>query len=362
MRFLYPRIFVALCFIICSAVLAVSQAIIEPLQALHVAEKCLSRPASNWKLTSDEDTPIYEIIVSSPGEEYLVQVNGVHGRLMKIVKRSEDAEEVIYDWPGIFVVAHRGGADLGPPENTLPAFEKAIEIGAHLIEIDIRQTLDGHLIIMHDSTVNRTTNGQGNVRELTLEEIEKLDAGSWKGPQYRGTKVPTLKQALTLMKGRIRPDLDFKQGDVQKLADLVKELDMADQCSYCSSWDSCRQMVELLPQIKIRPTINSTEQIAELMYRLRPPLINMDWHAVTENNIRRIHLLGGKAFVNCLGAADQIPYIKLSAQAGADFIQTDRPDQTIALLKERHFYTAPKDLKPYHFIPLKHPQLGYPLD
>ncbi|MBD3267768.1 hypothetical protein GF373_13950 [bacterium] len=362
MRIVNQFLFFVFCFVACTVGPWGRTPIIKPMEALHIAEQCLARPASQWKLTTLNGIPAYEIAVLTDGEDYSVWVHGGHGRLMKIVKHTEVTEKTVYEWPGVFVVAHRGGADLGPPENTLPAFEKAIEIGAHLIEIDIRQTKDGHLVILHDSTVNRTTDGQGRVRDLTLKEIQQLDAGSWKGEQYKGTKVPTLQEALLFMKGRIRPDLDFKQGDVQKLVNKVEGLGMAGQCTYCSSWDSCRQMVELLPQISIRPTISYTEQIGELMHDLHPPLINMDWHAVTETNIRRTHLLGGRAFVNCLASADQLAYIELSAESGADYIQTDQPDRAIALLKEKNLYTAPKDLQPRHFFPLRHSRLGYPLD
>ncbi len=76
---------------------------------------------------------------------------------------------------------------LGPPENTLPAIEKAIEIGADLIEIDIRQTSDGHLVLMHDQTVNRTTHGRGRVSDLTLDQILALEIKHDGVPRARST-------------------------------------------------------------------------------------------------------------------------------------------------------------------------------
>src|SRR2546423_13072452 len=90
----------------------------------------------------------------------------------------------------IIVIAHRG-ANKFAPENTLAAFRKAIELGCDYVELDVRRTRDGALILMHDRTVDRTTNGTGQVSELTLSQIRSLDAGSKAGAQWKGERVPT---------------------------------------------------------------------------------------------------------------------------------------------------------------------------
>jgi glycerophosphoryl diester phosphodiesterase len=92
------------------------------------------------------------------------------------------------DWD-VVVVAHRGMVS-GFPENTLAAFHQAMELGFTAIEIDLRATADGHIVVMHDDTVDRTTSGHGKVSELTLADIRSLDAGSHAGPQFAGHKVP----------------------------------------------------------------------------------------------------------------------------------------------------------------------------
>lgn len=91
--------------------------------------------------------------------------------------------------------AHRGDSKTAP-ENTLPAIESAVRKGAHQIEFDVKFTSDRHLILMHDATVNRTTNGQGRVADLTFSQIRALDAGSWFSPQFAGLRVPTFGEAL----------------------------------------------------------------------------------------------------------------------------------------------------------------------
>src|SRR5579863_6165855 len=90
----------------------------------------------------------------------------------------------------IAVIGHRGGRALAP-ENTLAAFRNAIKLGADYVEVDVRATRDGKLVIMHDSTVDRTTDGKGAVRDLDFATIRALDAGSKFSAQYAGEKVPT---------------------------------------------------------------------------------------------------------------------------------------------------------------------------
>lgn len=96
------------------------------------------------------------------------------------------------------IVAHRGSSG-NRPENTLPAFAEAVRVDADVIELDIHLSKDGHLIVMHDEDVDRTTNGKGLIREKTLADIKKLNAGSWFDPQYQNTKVPTLQEVLNLL-------------------------------------------------------------------------------------------------------------------------------------------------------------------
>ncbi|MFC4076866.1 glycerophosphodiester phosphodiesterase [Salinithrix halophila] len=96
---------------------------------------------------------------------------------------------------GFINVAHRGASGYAP-ENTLAAFDKAVKMRADYFELDVQRTKDGHLVLMHDNTVDRTTNGSGEVKDLTLKEIRQLDAGSWFSSQYAGEKVPTLEEVL----------------------------------------------------------------------------------------------------------------------------------------------------------------------
>jgi glycerophosphoryl diester phosphodiesterase len=100
----------------------------------------------------------------------------------------------------VVIVAHRGMA-AGYPENTLAAFRHSVSAGFPAIEVDLRTTADGHIVIMHDETVDRTTDGTGEVRRMTLAEIRSLDAGRHAGPRFAGERVPTYPEALQALHG-----------------------------------------------------------------------------------------------------------------------------------------------------------------
>lgn len=97
-----------------------------------------------------------------------------------------------------FIASHRGGG-AAAPENTLPAISAALADGFDYVEVDIVLTADGHPVLMHDATVDRTTDGHGQIAALTLDEVRALDAGSWFDPAYAGTQVPTYAEFLDLL-------------------------------------------------------------------------------------------------------------------------------------------------------------------
>ena len=99
----------------------------------------------------------------------------------------------------VAVAAHRGNSKYFP-ENTMAAFRSAVALAPDMLEIDLHMTLDGEIIMMHDHTVDRTTDGTGLIREKTLAQMRALDAGSWKGSEFAGEKVPTFAEFLTFMR------------------------------------------------------------------------------------------------------------------------------------------------------------------
>jgi len=113
------------------------------------------------------------------------------------------------------IIAHRGDS-AHRPENTLASFASALEVGADIVELDVQLTKDARLAVIHDPTVDRTTDGQGPVRELTLQQLRALSAGypSRFGGAYAGERVPTLEEVLGFLKGRARALIEIKKESI----------------------------------------------------------------------------------------------------------------------------------------------------
>ena len=148
--------------------------------------------------------------------------------------------------------AHRG-AMARFPENTLPAFREAVRLGVAMIEMDVRRTKDGHLVILHDKTVDRTTDGHGLLRDLTFSEVRRLDAGSWKGPAFAGTRIPTLDEALQVIPENIWINLHVKEGPEVSIATARKVMAMHKhkQSFLACSREDAEAVRRLYPEFKI---------------------------------------------------------------------------------------------------------------
>ena len=123
------------------------------------------------------------------------------------------------------IFAHRGSKGTHP-ENTLASFKEAVRVGSDGIELDVHLTKDGHLVVIHDETVDRTTNGTGEIRNLTLAEIKAMDAGSWFHNKYAGEKIPTLEEVLLLL-----TELGFNgQLNIELKTDVIQYKGPVEKC------------------------------------------------------------------------------------------------------------------------------------
>ncbi|MEK7396246.1 MAG: glycerophosphodiester phosphodiesterase family protein, partial [Candidatus Poribacteria bacterium] len=126
----------------------------------------------------------------------------------------------------VVFIAHRGASGKGhSPENTIAAFREAINIGADCVECDVHCTKDGQVVVMHDSTLNRTTNKKGTIAEMTLEEVKQADAGSWFSSLFTGERVPTLGELLELTKGKVINVIEIKPNNITKR--VIEEVEKA---------------------------------------------------------------------------------------------------------------------------------------
>jgi glycerophosphoryl diester phosphodiesterase len=210
-------------------------------------------------------------------------------------------------------------------------------MGAHYAEMDVRQTRDGHFIIMHDAAVNRTTDGIGEVSAMTLEQIKKLDAGSHFSPEFAGERVPTLRETLKAIKGKILPDIDYKAGDLKALVKLLEEEGyLADSnVTFHGSRDEVKTVSELTNKLLIRPAaFDGARGFPQLLEKVNPPVINIGKAAFSEYYINLVHQKGKLAFINALRRADKQKFMQRAIHAGADFLQSDNLDVLVPLVRE----------------------------
>jgi glycerophosphoryl diester phosphodiesterase len=130
---------------------------------------------------------------------------------------------------GVIAIAHRG-ASAAAPENTIAAFEEALRLGASAVEFDVRLSADAVPVVIHDETLDRTTNGRGPVAALNRVELLQLDAGAWKHPRFAGLRIPTLHEALEVIAGRAIPVVELKTSvDPAQLQSMLELHDVLDR-------------------------------------------------------------------------------------------------------------------------------------
>jgi len=234
-----------------------------------------------------------------------------------------------------FVVAHRGAGMLAP-ENTLAAIRKGVELGVDFVEIDVRTTADGELVLMHDSSVSRTTNGAGAVRMLTAVQIAALDAGAKFGAEYAGERVPTFAQALDLCRGRVRVYVDPKDVELTRVIAMLRERDMvADAVIYCDVLQAI-EVKQLEPKLAIMPGPDQwllVGGVAEDVARsLKAEYLDSHLIAWTKDAVEGAHRSGAKVCVDIMGPTDNEEGWRRAMDLSVDGIQTDRPDELLRFL------------------------------
>jgi len=232
---------------------------------------------------------------------------------------------------GLYVIAHRG-AHNGIPENTLPAYEKAIELGVDFVEVDVRTTKDGEYVSIHNDTVGAYVEGAaGRIRDLTLEELRALDVGARIGPQWRGTRIPTFLEVLDLCKGRCGIWLDLKDAPIRPLVDLIKSRGMEHDVLWCISPKEVPALREASPECVEMPDPGAEANLPRVIKEYRPRMVCPVWRDFSMSYADTCHAAGVIVFVD-----ERDPDSWADAIAwGADGIQTDHPAALIEYLKTR---------------------------
>ena len=186
-------------------------------------------------------------------------------------------------------LAHRGANNLAP-ENTLSAFRKALDVGADGIEMDVRLTKDGEVVVIHDRLVNRTTNGKGPVGTHTLKELKALDAGFWYGPQFGGEQVPTLDEVFQALPNDTLIYVEMKvRGHgawalVSRVIDVIRQHQRWESTMVASFNPIALIMLRMAEPRIIRGYIWSSNHPLPMRARWLSPLAQPRWYAPDRNS------------------------------------------------------------------------------
>lgn len=223
------------------------------------------------------------------------------------------------------IVCHRG-ANAFAPENTLPAARICFDQKLDYVEIDIRTTKDGHLVVMHDATVDRTTNGAGLVGDLTLAEIKVLDAGSWFSDIYQGVTVPTFSEFLAHVKGRCGVYVEMKHANPSQ---MLTEIEAHDMLADCFFWSGDTDLLHWMRSKSAEAVLMATrwmyQSVEETAADYKAQIVEFDVTRDDLDEIKQCEALGVKSMIYSRSHDwdDLASYAKYSP----DLVNLDRPDR-----------------------------------
>lgn len=233
-------------------------------------------------------------------------------------------------------IAHRGASGYAP-ENTMAAFDKALQMKADYFELDVQMSKDGKLVLIHDVTVDRTTDGTGRVGDLTFKELRRLDAGSWFDPAFAGERIPTLEEALDRYRGKIGILIEIKNPELypgieRKVAKALKKRNLHKPRNgkiivQSFNHDLVKKFHSLLPSVPVGVLISYRDEgISDKELRnfaKYADYVNPNKDMVDRSLVKRIHRFGMKTTpwtVRDRAEADRLKSIRV------DGIVTDYPD------------------------------------
>jgi glycerophosphoryl diester phosphodiesterase len=236
------------------------------------------------------------------------------------------------------VIAHRGFSGAAP-ENTIAAVKAAIELGADMAEIDVTLTADGHIVVIHDETLDRTTNGSGEVFRYSLAELQQLDAGSWFDPSFAGERIPTLDEVLSEVDDRILLNVEIKseaveRGVVSKVASEIREHRMVDQVVVSSfSPTALQELHSSAPEIRTAVLYNTKfhkgQDAVEIVNDLEASVFNIKRQRLTRKMLRRCR---ENEIPVGIYTVNKPRRMRRLVKKGIDAIFTDHPDRLIDVL------------------------------
>lgn len=282
-----------------------------------------------WYVDGEKIMTTRQLVRTADGVQGLIANNSVVRYDNLVLSEIDPLPPITLRQPGEtgVIVGHRGNSSIAP-ENTMPAFVSTTRSGAEYFEIDITLTQDGVPVVIHDDTVDRTTDGTGAVRDLTLEQVRALDAGSWFAPAFAGTKIPTFDEVLTYVANGgtdvvIEYKGDWSVEDTQMTVDMIEAAGVQNRVFAQSfSATSVANFAAVAPDLPVGYLTGGIDAvIIDTAQQIGADAVNPS--SATAESVALAHDAGLGVFVWTQDSADA--WASLTAM-GVDGIITNRPD------------------------------------
>ncbi|MCM4168599.1 hypothetical protein KCTC52924_02177 [Arenibacter antarcticus] len=264
--------------------------------------------------------------------------------------QESNLDSILYDFNNkpqrVLVAAHRATNEHFP-ENSLAAIEESIRIGVDIVELDIRQSKDGELVIMHDRTLDRTTNSSGKVEDYTLKELKGFQLII--RDSITEERIPTFEEVLKLTKGKILIDIDFKLEDmpsIEKTYALIQKYGMENQILFfLYDYQETPTLQQLDSNIRIMPRAYSKKEVRAILKMDHIDIIHVDESYYKDRTMRRITNSGARIWINALGKYDEMERLEkdsgfntLLRKKHVNVIQTDLPEALLKYLRAHNLH------------------------
>jgi len=237
---------------------------------------------------------------------------------------------------GVMIMAHRGYSGVAP-ENTIPAFEAAVEAGATAVELDVQMTKDGKIVVLHDDNIKRTTGVNANIWDVTYDEIKNLDNGSFFSEEFAGTRIPTLEEVIQYSRGKLYLNIEIKrnghdEGIEDKVVEIIRRNEFQNYCDITSmNYDTLAYIHSKYPDILLAYT--STVGIGKLQDLEDVQIISIQETFATYDNIQALHLAGKKVFVWTVNEKSTMERL---VGLNVDAILTNNVEAAVEVMEQHH--------------------------